>query len=137
MSFVNDAGETVILAPGNPPIDPERAALQQVEVIAEIGHAAVMQLEITQLECLGYDPEVEWRTWWDLSDDEQNDRIAGVRFILDNPALPLAAQHEDWIRRNDARLSSGDPRRRPFDELPFGQQLKARLWRHIVHAIVG
>lgn len=105
----------------------QRIELQSIEVICAIGDAAVLELEswLGEDEPLGY---TDWR---------KHDLEAGVRFILDNPSATLASQHEAWKERNRARLKPDDPRLVPFDQLPFGQQLKARLWRHIVHAIIG
>ena len=103
-----------------------KAELQSLETICEIGSAAVDALE----EILGEDEG-------DASVYKAEDVEAGVKFIVDNPAAPLAAQHQAWIERNRARLKPDDPRLVPYEQLPFGMQLKARLWRHIVHAIIG
>lgn len=105
----------------------QRIELQSIEVICAIGDAAVCELE----DWLG-EPVSEHENAERMADLE-----AGVRFILDNPSATLAAQHEAWKERNRARLKPDDHRLVPFDQLPFGQQLKARLWRHIVHAIIG
>jgi hypothetical protein len=108
----------------------EREELQSIETICEIGDAAVQVLECS----LG---EETADIYPGCAPPRARDVEAGVRFILDNPAAPLAAQHDAWIARNRARLGTDDPRLVPFEQLPFGQQLKARLWRHIVHAIIG
>lgn len=105
----------------------EKAELQSVEVICAIGDTAVSELE----DWLGEEPH----QWSDA--ERQAELEAGVRFILDHPAVPLSAQHDAWIARNRSRLKLDDPRLVPFGRLPFGMQLKARLWRHIVHAIIG
>lgn len=103
--------------------------LQTLEVICAIGDAAVQELE--------------WQLGQGESQTEETFKArreeleAGVRYILEHPAAPLSAQHDAWLARNTHRLAPDDPRRKPFDQLPFGQQLKARLWRHIVHAVVG
>src|SRR5215813_328486 len=94
-----------------------RGELQSIEVICEIGCAAVEALEGILGETEG-----------EASSDKADDIEAGVRFIIDNPAAPLAAQHEAWIERNRGRLAADDPRLVPYDQLPFGMQLKARLW---------
>lgn len=105
--------------------------LQSIETICEIGDGALQALEMI----LGARdvPDI----YPGCGSERARDLEAGVRFILDNPAATLAAQHEAWKERNRVRLAPDDPRLAPFDQLPFGQQLKARLWRHIVHAIIG
>lgn len=108
----------------------ERELLQQIDVIAEIGYEAVRTLEAIA-------GEQSSLPWCDLSAERLDELESGVRFILKNPAAPLSAQHDWWLARNKGRLSKDDPRLVPFDSLPFGQQLKARLWRHVVHAIIG
>jgi hypothetical protein len=104
--------------------------LRSLETICAIGDAAIRELEAI----LG---EVEGDPYEHASAEQQSETEAGVQFILDHPASPLSAQHDAWLARNTHRLFADDPRRVPFDQLPFGLQLKARLWRHIVHAVVG
>lgn len=137
MSWTNNRGEAVDFPPASSEAAAaaqadreERAQLQQVEVIANIGYDAVRTLE----DILGEQPSLSWD---DLPDVRREEYIAGVKFILDRPHLPLSAQHDAWRARNVVRVGYDDPRMVPFDELPFGQQLKARLWRHITHAIIG
>lgn len=105
----------------------QRAELRSVAAIAHVGEAALGALE----DILGEDAPVTYAY------DRIEEMEAGVKFILDNPAATLSAQHEAWIARNRARLNLGDPRLVPFDQLQLGQQLKARLWRHICHAMIG
>lgn len=104
--------------------------IQSLEMICEIGDAAVRALEaaLGEQPCIPY-PEA--------SADRQSELEAGVQYILGNAASPLSAQHDAWRARNFGRLRLDDPRLVPFDKLPPGLQLKARLWRHIVHAVVG
>lgn len=109
--------------------------LQTVEVICAIGDAAVRELEFVQWQP-GDSPVAECH-YEDNPEDRRAELEAGVRYILEHPATPLSAQHDAWRARNAHRLKPDDPRLKPFDELPFGMQLKARLWRHIVHAVVG
>jgi hypothetical protein len=106
------------------------AELQSLEVICAIGDAAVRALE----EMLGEQPSIPYD---EAAKERQAEIEAGVRFILDKPASSYAAQHDAWRARNVQRLDRDDPRLVKFDQLPFGQQLKARLWRHIVHAVIG
>ena len=110
----------------------ERAELQSLDVICAIGDAAIRQLE----EILGF-PEQPSLPYLEAPKERQEEIEAGVRFILDKPSSSLAQQHDAWRARNVHRLDKDDPRLVKFDQLPFGMQLKARLWRHIVHAIVG
>ena len=108
-----------------------RDELVELETICRIGDAAVRELE----RVLG---NFVYENPFDTATVERREELeAGVMFILDNPAAPLSAQHDAWRARNAGRLPADDPRLVPFDKLPFGLQLKARLWRHIVHAIVG
>lgn len=100
-----------------------------LETICAVGDMAVLALE----DILGEDQG----PYQSMTPERKVELAAGVQFILDHPAAPLAAQHDAWLARNTHRLAPDDPRRVPFDQLPFGQQLKARLWRHITHAVVG
>ncbi len=108
----------------------ERDDLQQLEVIAEIGYEAVRALE----KLRGEQPSLPWD---ELSEERRQELEDGVKFILERAASPLSAQHDAWRARNIGRLPKDDPRLVPFDQLSFGLQLKARIWRHIAHAVVG
>jgi len=108
--------------------------LRTLETICAIGDAAVIALE-GLLDSDGKEEEAV--PYLFASAEQQSETEAGVQFILDHPASPLSDQHAAWLERNAGRLAADDPRRVPFDQLPFGMQLKARLWRHIVHAVVG
>lgn len=117
-----------IVATPEVPAD-EQAFFRQIDVIAEIGYEAVRTQEYIAGE--------QAPAWCDLDAHRVVEIEEGVQFIVDNPNLPLSAQHDAWIERNRNRLAEDDPRLVPFDRLPFGMQLKARLWRHVVHAIIG
>ena len=137
MAFLNNRGELVNLAPATPEAAAaaqeaaeEKAELQSLDVICAIGDAAIRQLE----ELLGEQPSTPYL---EAPKERQAEIEAGVKFILDKSASSLANQHDAWRARNVGRLEPDDPRLVKFDELPFGMQLKARLWWHICHAIVG
>lgn len=78
--------------------------------------------------------EAPWLTWERLTDDAKRECIDNVSYILDHPHSSISMQHDNWRARQAAL---GRPDVGPFDSLPFSQQVKAKIWRHIVHAIVG
>ncbi len=145
MPFVNDRGEQVDLVPDAPahPIDENnlsRDDLVTIENIAQLGWQAHREWE----SIIGEQPKPAWDA---LTPAQQNDICDGVRYILEHPTVSVRVQHDYWRGRmamdgwcygetkNGAAMQH--PNMIEFDALPFAQQMKARLWRHIVHAVVG
>ncbi len=144
MPFLNDRGEQVDLVADAPaPIgenNSSRDDLVTIENIAQLGWQAHREWE----SIIGEPVKVEWE---DLSEAWQRNVCDGVRYILEHPAAPVSAQHDHWRARmamdgwTYGETKNGAAMQHPnmveFDRLSFPQQMKARLWRHIVHAVVG
>jgi hypothetical protein len=105
---------------------------KSLDVIAELG----WQTHIAWERIIGEQPK---KQWCDLSTDEVMRLEESVHWLMEHPTSSVAAQHDAWR----ARMASGGlinhehPNMIPFDELPFSQQMKARLWRHIIFAVLG
>ncbi len=69
-------------------------------------------------------------------DDELKKVIDSVQWLIDHPSATMAQQHNRW-RSIKAMDDPDHPNLVPFEELPFAQQMKARLFRHIVLAVLG
>lgn len=84
---------------------------------------------------------------WELAEKWQiESAINGVQFHLDNPTAGDAASHENWLKE---KYDTGwqyrevkDPERKlhpcmvPFKDLPLDQQIKDKLFRQTVHALL-
>ena len=113
--------------------------LKSVEVIAELG----WQTHIAWEDIIREDQKPYWS---DLSSDQRAAIVESVRWLIEHPTSSIAAQHDAWRARkagegwNSRYENNGDkqhPNMVEFDELPFSQQMKARLWRHIIFAVLG
>jgi hypothetical protein len=137
MPFVNDKGEQVDFPPDDSPDAvsdkdaADRAAFCTIEAIAELGWEAHRAWE----SIIGEGPKLAWEQ---MSDDRRAALCDGVKYILKHPAASTSAQHDYWRARRASTVGDDfHPNMVPFDQLPWAQQMKARLWRNIVHAIVG
>src|SRR4051812_29949227 len=74
--------------------------------------------------------ETDYPAWDDLSDEQRDDKLLQVDFLLDNPHLGAAAVHDNWIARRSHADSGGwrfgprfdadlktDPKMMPFGRL--------------------
>lgn len=106
-----------------------------VEDVARIAH------EVNRAYCraLGDDSQPAWA---DAPDWQRESAIAGVRFLLEHPAAPPSASHDNWLAQKQAEgwtygetkdaEAKTHPCMRPFDELPVEQQAKDHIFTAIV-----
>lgn len=85
---------------------------------------------------------------WDAAEPWQRESaIAGVRYALANPDAPDSAQHDAWSAdklrdgwvygaTKDA-VAKTHPCLVPFEELPYQQQAKDRLFKAVVRALAA
>jgi len=102
---------------------------QTLDVITELG----WQCHLAWEKIIGEEPR---RDWDDLPVDDKASLAESVMWLINHPSSSITAQHDAWR----AKKISADPDHHnlvPFDELPFPQQMKARLWRHIIFAVIG
>jgi hypothetical protein len=129
--WINEKGEGVQFGGGELEKD-DRAECQRIEFIAELG----WQTHIAWERIIGESPKLDWR---DLSINQKSVVCQGVQWLVEHPTSSVSVQHDAWR----ARMASDGPRDTPhenmvpFDELPFSQKMKARLWRHIIFAVLG
>lgn len=84
--------------------------------------------------------------WPDAPHWQKNSAINGVMFHVENPDAEASSSHENWMAE---KLADGwtygetkDPEAKthpclvPFDDLPHVQQVKDRLFRAVVHAMI-
>lgn len=140
MSFVNDAGEPVAMAPGAALLTDKTRDGVSIEDIAHLCH----EMSRTWCAIIG---EEAMPPWMECDDLAHQGTIEGVEYVINYPASSLAQQHDVWRARragegwhygeekNIAKKVS--PNMIEFDKLPWAQQVKDRLFRHIVHAIIG
>jgi hypothetical protein len=80
--------------------------------------------------------EPELSCWEELTDVERARVIDSVKWFIDHPSATLSAEHDAWRARKI--LQNPDHTNLvPYDELPFSQQVKLRLWRHTMLAVIG
>ena len=144
MPFVNNRGEQVDLVPDAPvPIDENNLSRDDLVTIENIAKMC-WNNHVTWESILGEQPRPPWTV---LAEPMQNQVLDSVRYILEHPTAPVAAQHDHWRARmamdgwtyglEKSGAAMTHPNLMEFDALPFAQQMKARLFRHIVHAVVG
>jgi hypothetical protein len=127
--MINDNGEDVEFAAGeDAPLD-ERELYQTIDVIAQLG----WETHRTWEHIIGDPPRLPWD---ELSPAAQEEIKIGVKYIIEHPTVPVHAQHDHW-RAAMAAAGHDHPNMVEWSELSYSQQMKARLWRHIVHAVIG
>lgn len=83
---------------------------------------------------------------WDAAEEWQRDSaIKGVQFAIDNPDAPESSQHDAWMADKVAdgwkygevkdAAAKTHPCIVPFEQLPYHQQAKDKLFKAIVHAL--
>lgn len=86
-------------------------------------------------------------SWNDASEHIRQSARNGVQFVIDNPNLGPAEQHQQWM---DYKIADGwtygpvkdeigktHPCLVPYDELPLTEQFKDALFRTIVLSSLG
>jgi len=132
--WVNDKGDGVQFGGGDAPASDDKDKFQTLENICEVG----WQAHIAWERIIGDDDESDetGREWSELTDGRRHHIYNMVRWMAEHPTASVAAQHDAW-RASIAANEPDHPNLVPFDELPFAQQVKARLWRHIIFAVLG
>jgi hypothetical protein len=103
---------------------------RSLDVIAELG----WQAHIAWERIIGEQPKPDYNN---LSNEHKDAVCRGVQWIVEHPTSSIATQHDAWRSRMASGGIDDHPNMVPFDELPFSQQMKARLWRHVVFAVLG
>lgn len=85
--------------------------------------------------------------WESAPEWQRQSAISGVAFHLNNPDASASASHDNWLRDKErggwryGPVKDADRKEHPclvpFDQLPPEQQAKDRLFRCIVHALIG
>ena len=105
----------------------DRATYQTIDVVAEMAWETHRAWERVINEKINMD-------WCMLSPGDKARVVASVTWLVDHPTSSLIAQHDAWRASLNGETHDNAV---PFDELPFSQQMKARLWRHIIFAVLG
>jgi hypothetical protein len=110
----------------------DREQFRNIDVIAELG----WQSHIAWERIIDEQPKPDWSA---LSASQKVAIVDSVRWLIEHPTSSVAAQHDAWRARMASRglIENEHPNMVPFDDLPFSQQMKARLWRHIIFAVLG
>ena len=105
---------------------------KSLDVIAELG----WQSHIAWERIIGEQPKPDWSA---LSPGQKVAIVDSVRWLIEHPTVSVAAQHDAWRARRMGSAIGDDfhPNMVEFNDLPFSQQMKARLWRHIIFAVLG
>ena len=129
--LVNNKGEDVQFGGGETRPD-DRQQFQSLDAIAELG----WQSHIAWERIIGEQPKPDWSA---LSPGQKVAIVDSVRWLIEHPTSSVAAQHDAWraLMYADGTRSEPHPNMVPFDELLFSQQMKARIWRHIIFAVLG
>jgi hypothetical protein len=75
----------------------------------------------------------------DFNDMEEfeKDRIRdSVKWFIEHPTASLSQEHNAWVDRK-AATDPNHPNIAQYTDLPFAQQVKLRLWRHTILAVIG
>jgi RyR domain len=109
--------------------------MMNLEEVAKICHEANKAL----CEYLGDDSQPSWA---DAPLWQKNSIIMGIDFHMKNPDAGPAASHEAWLKEKEnqgwIRGPKKDPSKRehpcmvPYDELPWEQQIKDKLFIAII-----
>jgi hypothetical protein len=135
--WINNKGEAIQFGGGEPRPD-DRQQFQSLDAIAELG----WQSHIAWERIIGEQPKPDWSA---LSPGQKVAIVDSVRWLIEHPTSSVVAQHDAWRARmagegwllGEHKDDVHHPNMIPFDELPFSQQMKARLWRHIIFAVLG
>ena len=129
--WINNKGDGMQFGGGDPRPD-DRQQFQSLDAISELG----WQSHIAWERIIGEQPKPDWSA---LSPGQKVAIVDSVRWLIEHPTSSIATQHDAWRARMyaDGTRSEPHPNMVPFDELPFSQQMKARLWRHIIFAVLG
>ena len=111
---------------------------KQIEIVARVCHEANRGL----CEATG---DTSQKSWAEAADWQRESAISGVRFALENPNAPAAAQHNAWLA-DKARdgwqfgaVKNADKKEHPcivpYEQLPAEQRWKDHLFRGIVRAM--
>ncbi len=131
-NWINDKNESVRFT--GPDEQPKKAAndrelYQTIEVMAELGYECHRAWE----NIIGE----KWPLPWDeLSPNQRDELVESVKWLASHPTSSISAQHDAW-RARMITVDPDHPNLVLFDDLPFSQQMKARLWRHIIFAVAG
>lgn len=127
--WINNKGEGVNFE-GPQTVDPQA----DIEITAGLLCAMVWDTHRAWERNIGEDSD--GRYFDELDGVEQDLIAASVRWLIEHPTASISAQHDAW-RARMTRIDMEHPNLKPFDELPFSQQMKARLWRHVILAMIG
>jgi hypothetical protein len=129
--FVNNEGDAVnFTGPDAPPeAANDRYMYQTLDVITELCWETHRVWE----KIIG---EPNYVSWDELEDVERDELKQSVFWLIENPTSSVSAQHDAW-RSRKVIDADAHPNLVPFDELPWPQQMKARLWRHVILAVIG
>ncbi len=108
----------------------DRDMYRTLDVITELG----WQCHIAWEKIIGEQPRFDWD---ELNEDEREDLRESVSWLIENPTASISAQHDAWRGRHMLSGRRDHANLVPFDELPWPQQMKARLWRHVILAVIG
>jgi hypothetical protein len=109
----------------------DRDMYKTLDVITEL----CWQCHLAWENIIGEEPQDDWG---DLHEEDRYWLKQSVEWILQHPTASISSQHDAWRSRELGRgLRDGHPNLVAFDELPWPQQMKARLWRHVIMAVIG
>ncbi len=110
----------------------------KIEIIAMVCH------EANRAWCEGNN-DFSQKKWEDAEIWQQEAAIAGVKFRLENPDVPVSATHNDWMANKLADGWKYGPNKNmeikthpcliPFDDLPEYEKKKDYLFQAIVKAL--
>jgi|GEM_PF-630525 len=115
-------------------------AKSKMEVAAQLCH------EVNRVWCRLFQ-DYSQPSWHDAPKWQTESALDGVAFHVANPDAGASSSHDNWMAQKDADGwvygETKDPEAKthpcmvPFDELPEDQQIKDRLFKAIVHAVMG
>ncbi|WP_373088787.1 RyR domain-containing protein [Sneathiella sp.] len=110
-----------------------------IKNIAKVCHEA----NRAYCQAIGDDSQLPWD---DAPEWQKDSAVAGVEFIIDNPAAGPSASHESWLKQKTAEgwkygavkdpAAKTHPCYVPYDELPVEQKAKDYIFGAIVRSML-
>ncbi len=113
----------------SPQVANDRDMYRTLDVIAELGwecHRAWEKIIGESYEC----------PWDELQNSHKDELRESVLWLINHPTASVSAQHDAW-RSSMVTIDPDHANLIPYHELPWPQQMKSRLWRHVILAVIG
>lgn len=123
----------------------ETNGLNALPAWSKIEHIARVCHEVNRAYCAALGDNSQ-PAWHEAPEWQRKSAIAGVQFIVDNPAAPPSASHDSWLAEKErdgwkyGPVKNPETREHPcfvpYDQLPVEQKAKDYIFGAVVRALV-